>query len=372
MADQEHLKILNQGEEAWNDWREREFYATPQLRDIDFSGIDIGQMDLSRADLSGANFNGRDLSNRDLTETDLTGAKFNDANLSKSRLVGSNLFLADLVGADLRFADLQAADFRYANLSKAKLQETYLGGTNFTGANLYEAAFDGALFNSTIFGDNDLSIVTGLESINHNGPSIIGIDTLYRSKGSIPTSFLLGCGVPDEFIAGLPSLIAARQSTMFDSCFISYSKDEEFGKRLAARMREADVRVWFAAEDVMGGEKTLEQVAYAIETHDRLLLVLSLDSLHSEWVKTEIRIAAKAEKRKKGRKLFPIRLIDMDPIKEWICFDADSGRDLAAEVREYHIPDFSAWENRDLFETEFERLLRALKAEESASVVITK
>jgi len=57
----------------------------------------------------------------------------------------------------------------------------------------------------------------------------------------------------------------------------------------------------------------------------------------------------------------------MDPIKEWICFDADSGRDLAAEVREYHIPDFSAWENRDLFETEFERLLRALKAEESAS-----
>jgi len=230
MADQEHLKILNQGEEAWNNWREREFYATPQLRDIDFSGIDIGQMDLSRADLSGANFNGRDLSNRDLTETDLTGAKLNDANLSKSRLVGSNLYLADLVCADLRFADLQAADFRYANLSKAKLQETYLGGTNFTGANLFEAAFDRALFNSTIFGDNDLRIVTGLESINHN----------YSSK------------------------------------------DEEFGKRLAARMREANVRVWFAAEDVMGGEKTLEQVAYAIETHDRLLLVLSLDSLHSE------------------------------------------------------------------------------------------
>jgi hypothetical protein len=65
--------------------------------------------------------------------------------------------------------------------------------------------------------------------------------------------------------------------------------------------------------------------------------------------------------------LFPIRLIDMNPIKKWDFFDEDSGRDLAAEVRAYPIPDFSAWKDHDLFETEVEKLLRALKAEELRS-----
>lgn len=104
--------------------------------------------------------------------------------------------------------------------------------------------------------------------------------------------------MPNEFIVRLPSLIAAQQSKLFDSCFISYShKDEEFGKRLVSRMKEAQVRVYFAAEDVMGGKPTIEQIKFAIETHDRFLLILSLDSLQSEWVKTEIRIASNLEKR---------------------------------------------------------------------------
>jgi uncharacterized protein YjbI with pentapeptide repeats len=365
MADPKHLKILNQGAEAWNNWRESEFYTAPELRGTDFREIDIGQMDLSGVDLSNSNFSGKDLSDRGLMDANLTGTELNGANLTKARLVSANLFLADLIEADLSLADLQAADFRYANLSKAKLPQTYLGGANFTGADLYEASFDGALFNGTIFGDNDLSVVTGLELVNHNGPSVIGIDTLYRSKGRIPELFLRGCGVSDEFIVGLPSLIAAQRSEMFDSCFISYShKDEEFGKRLVSRMRDSNVRVWFSSEDVTGGKKTIEQIKWAIETHDRLLVVLSLDSLQSEWVKTEIRIATTLEKRQGGKKLFPIRLIDMEPIKEWSCFDADTGKDLAAEVREYPIPDFAAWkEDSNLFETEFERLIRALRKE---------
>lgn len=106
-----------------------------------------------------------------------------------------------------------------------------------------------------------------------------------------------------------------------------------------------------------------------IANRDRLLIVLSRDSLHSEWVKTEICIAANLEKRQETRKLFPIRLIDMQPIKEWKFFDADSGRDLAKEVRKYLIPDFSDWKNHDLFKAEFEGLLRDLKAEELASSV---
>ena len=44
------------------------------------------------------------------------------------------------------------------------------------------------------------------------------------------------------------------------------------------------------------------------------------------------------------------------------CFDADSGKDLAVELREYYIPDFSNWKAHDAFETEFAKLLRDLRA----------
>ena len=44
-----------------------------------------------------------------------------------------------------------------------------------------------------------------------------------------------------------------------------------------------------------GGRKLHEQIDDAIRLHDKLLLMLSEDSMNSEWVKTEI---AKARKRK--------------------------------------------------------------------------
>jgi hypothetical protein len=53
-------------------------------------------------------------------------------------------------------------------------------------------------------------------------------------------------------------------------------------------------------------------------------------------------------------------------IASWECFDADSGKDLAIELREYFIPDFSHWKEHDPFEAAFARLLKDLRAEERA------
>ncbi|MDX2453880.1 hypothetical protein [Desulfosarcina sp.] len=47
----------------------------------------------------------------------------------------------------------------------------------------------------------------------------------------------------------------------------------------------------------------------------------------------------------------------------WELFDADTGTDLAAEVRSYFIPDFSNWKDHDSYTKAFDRLLRDLKAE---------
>lgn len=48
---------------------------------------------------------------------------------------------------------------------------------------------------------------------------------------------------------------------------------------------------------------------------------------------TELRKARKAESQSGQRKLFPVRLTNIAPLREWECFDADSGKDLATEPR---------------------------------------
>ncbi|PYV49823.1 MAG: hypothetical protein DMG92_09865, partial [Acidobacteria bacterium] len=162
--------------------------------------------------------------------------------------------------------------------------------------------------------------------------------TLYRSQGRISEVFLRGAGVLEEFITQVPALVASVSPIQFQSCFISYShQDEEFARRLHSAMRSENLRVWFAPEEMKGGKKLHEQIFQAIQVHDRLLLVLSKDSMKSEWVITEIRRAKKVEREDNRRKLFPIRLVDFETIQSWECFDADSGKDLAAEVREYYI-----------------------------------
>jgi len=164
---------------------------------------------------------------------------------------------------------------------------------------------------------------------------------------------------PSNNVKQNPSL-----SFQFYSCFISYStKDEGFAKRLHSRMIQEKMRVWFAREDVQGGKKLHEQIDQAIRVYDKLLIVLSPNSMQSEWVMTEIRKARRLERQEGKRKLFPIRLVGFEAISDWECFDADVGKDSAAEIREYFIPDFSNWKDNDAFEAAFGRLLRDLKAD---------
>jgi hypothetical protein len=170
-------------------------------------------------------------------------------------------------------------------------------------------------------------------------------------------------------IAYLPSLLGALEPVQFYSCFISYStKDEEFARRLHRRMQQEKLRVWYASKDVQGGKKLHVQIDEAIRVYDRLLLVLSPHSMASEWVKPELRKAFNLERGEGKRNLFPIGLVPYEAVRDWECFDADHGKDLAVEVREYFIPDFSNWKGHDAFEGAFSHLLRDFKkADETSS-----
>jgi hypothetical protein len=369
MANEEHLKILKQGVEVWNRWRKENpgiwgvNLTGANLFEANLRGVDLSVTDLSEAKLVGADLSRADLSGAGLIRSDLTRASLQESDLSRADLSGADLVGAHLVGADLSETNLSVADLTRANLSGAKLSGANLTAATLRGAKLSGADLSHAITGLTMFSDLDLRVANGLETVEHIAPSTIGIDTIYASKGKIPEAFLRGCGVPDTFIASIASL--TYEALPYYSCFISHShQDTAFAQRLHADLQDKGVRCWLDREDLRGGRKLYDQIDQAIRLHDKLLLVLSEHSIHSEWEMTEIRQARKGELRDGRRKLFPIRLVDWETIKEWECFDADTGKDLAVEVREYFIPDFSNWEVHSSYQPAFDRLLRDLEAEE--------
>lgn len=341
MPNEEHLSILKQGVDVWNEWRNINPDVLPDLRQANLSG------------------------------TDLSNINFNDANLNKAILDKAILHRAQLRSAQLNSsylsetsftkADLNKVGFRNATISHSNLSKSNLADAVFSGTDLQATDFSRAHITGTIFNNVNLSTALGLDTVKHFGPSVVDIATLYRSQGKIPEIFLRGCGMPDYFFTSFSSHFKAID---FYSCFISYStRDEEFAKKLHASMQAEHLHVWFAPENIKGGQKIFEQIERAIQLYDKLLLVLSKHSMDSEWVISEIRNARRAELTEKKRKFFPIRLVNFEEIKDWKCFDSESGKDLAIEVREYFIPDFTNWKDPIAFETAFEKLIRDLRAE---------
>lgn len=134
MANEEHLAVLRQGVEAWNQWKANNPEIRPNLSFANGKRITIRGAKLSGVDLSRTN-----LSRADLSKADLIGAKLNEANLSEAYLSE-----ADLIGADLTSADLSSADLIGANLIGANLNQAYLSGADLTKANLSGADLVGA------------------------------------------------------------------------------------------------------------------------------------------------------------------------------------------------------------------------------------
>lgn len=83
--------------------------------------------------------------------------------------------------------------------------------------------------------------------------------------------------------------------------------------------------------------------------------------MQSEWVKTEISKARRRELRENRQVLFPIRICKFEELRDWECFDADTGKDSAREIREYFIPDFSNWKDHDSYKKAFDKLLKDLQ-----------
>ncbi|MBI1804729.1 MAG: toll/interleukin-1 receptor domain-containing protein [Ignavibacteriae bacterium] len=338
MANQEQLKILKQGVKVWNEWKGKN-YKSPNKIVADLSGANLADANLRGADLNGAN----------LSSADLTGA-----NLISAQLLGAYLGRANLSYAKLRYALLHSSDCFGTNFSGANLFNANLIAVNFLDAKLTKADFNKAWLGYTILGNVDLREVQHLETVVHWAPSTIGMDTLFRSEGKIPEIFLRGCGVPDQMIEYIGSLVG--KPIEYYSCFISYSsKDQEIAQRIHNDLQSKGVRCWFAPEDLKIGDKFRIRIDESIRLHDKLLLILSKHSVSSDWVEKEVETAMERERKDKRTVLFPIRLDES-------VMEIESG--WPADIRRMReIGNFTDWKNHDSYQKAFERLLKDLKAE---------
>jgi len=168
MADQQHLDLLKQGVEAWNQWRREHPEIRPDLRDAN-----LRQAHLSRAFLAGADLTEAFLAGADLTEAFLTGA-----DLTGAGLVGVDLSRATLREADLRQAHLRDGHLSGADLSRANLSWSYLFDADLSRVNLTEAMLVATNLSRVNLSDADLrhADLSGgfLLDANLNGANLSG------------------------------------------------------------------------------------------------------------------------------------------------------------------------------------------------------
>ena len=380
VANLKHMDIIKRGVDSWNTWRVNNSHAVPSLSEAGLHMAYLNKANLSRADLSDAglrladlieaNLKGADLYWANLSEANLRGANLRGANLQGTNMTGSNLrstrlnaanlsqanvSRADLNNAELIRAKLNGADLNGADLRDAVLKDAILIGTNLTGANLDGADLSNAIVGATLFGNVDLSRVKGLETLLHLGPSTVGIDTVYKSRGNIPVTFLKSAGVSRHLIDYI-ELFVDRQEEYY-SCFISYAeKNRRFARKLFDDLRFYGIRCWLATERIKKRDRREAITLSAVKLHDKIILIMSEDAMEKEWLENEFNAAL--EKEMKSAKTVVVPVILDDAVH-------GSSKPWAIKMRNSrYIYDFSGWEEEEYYEEALENLLAGLSVTE--------
>jgi hypothetical protein len=381
MADKKQVILLMQGLEVWNKWRNENREVRIDLTSVQLSQGNLSNFNLNNANLNGANLSGSNLNRANLHSANLSGANLSGANLSGANLHSANLISIDfkradlsgayLIGANLKRGDLRKANFVEADLSEADLTEAYLDRANLSAVNLISTNLNEARLGGTIIASTNLIKVLGLENIKHQSPSAISLDTIQMSKGEVPEMFLRGCGLSDWEIESAklykPGLsnqeintiiykifdLRAQQSIQISPLFISYSHaDTPFVEKLEPCLTKKGIRFWRDVHNATVG-RLETQIDRAMRQNPTVILILSEDSIRSDWVEHEARLARELEKEMGRDVLCPIALDDSWKSAKWPVR-------LMEQIMEYNILDYSKWNDDIAFERVFNKMISGL------------
>jgi len=328
------LPILRRGRSAWNEWRKRNRKIRPMFSSLSVKALtDHSGYDFSYCGFVSAHFETNSFTRANLRNIDAKNAIFDHCDFREADLYNSNFFNCTFY----------CCKFYDSNLSNA-----FLVRTVFRHCNIIETQFDGAEFGETELICTSMYRNTGLSGAKHVMPSIIDLATLAKP---LPLKFLRGIGLSEETIEGRKVLRNVKGK--FNSCFISFStKDQELADRLHRDLQNKGVRCWFAPHDLLIGAVMLDNIDEQISSLDKLLIVLSTNSIESQWVEDEVSKAFAEERRRKKAILLPIRIDDeiMKTREAW----ANKLRD------QRNIGDFKNWRSRKKYNIALRRLLKSL------------
>lgn len=402
MAETEHVKVFKKGVTAWNRWRSQNRSVQPDLSHADLRDASLRYANLNSANLAGANLEGANLGRAyleaaelvgarprgahlfgaDLGRADLRQADLADAQLWNARLEEANLNQADLRQADLRSADLTSADLKDADLSGANLSGAFLSRSDLRRADLSGAVLDGAqLWGCRLAGAKlhqahmafttlnhlNLSRARGLDTVIHEEPSSVGVDTLELTAAGLVCeadqreqveTFLRHAGVHESYLEVFRGLAAGLADC--SASFIRYSRaDKAFAHKLYDELQERGVRCWLHEHPMLPGDDVHEELDFG--PLDRLLLCGSEASLTSWWIDHEIERAVAQEAELGDQQGEEVRLlipIGLDSYASSGRFEGP-GKDL---LRDRLAADFTGWEDDgSTFSDQIERLVKTLR-----------
>ena len=357
MANQEHLEILKQGGEVWNQWRKEHRDVHPDLSGGDLTGAQLNDARLSFSQLAETRFSDAHLHRAYFVNSNLSYANCSRADLIEAHLDRATLKKANLSGAKLQRAKIRLANLSGANLSGADLSYVNLDRTSLRNANLHETDLSFATIRFTEFFNVDLSTTRGLDTVIHGGVSHLGIQTLSRSLGSLPATFLQGVGVPESLLTYVRSL--NQSAPVYATCLLSYaSSDRAFAQQLQTDLQAHRVLCERAPYDVER-EQVSELIQAPMVIHDMLLLVISehTETEIARWALNGIVKEAVLKERKGFAPiLLPIHLGKAPQTMRGIWV-------RLLRMAQHQSRDFTHWHDEDFYRTAFGQLLRDLKAE---------
>lgn len=90
------------------------------------------------------------------------------------------------------------------------------------------------------------------------------------------------------------------------------SSDAAFADKLASDLNSFGADVFYAKWGIKVGDSIVEKINLALSTHDHLVVVLSINSVKSEWVQRELNSSLMRQLKDKKIKIKPVLIQDCD------------------------------------------------------------